>query len=192
MNTKNNQRTRITKMLMKQAFMLLMKEKQTSRITVREICERAEVNRSTFYLHYREPNDILMELEDETISLVREALGRIGAIDGPSPDVSDQLMSFLRYVRHNEDVFRTFLVDNTDPHFRKKLLNVALGIAGTTFRVELAHDRAHIAYLFIVSGSLEVLTDWIRGGFAVPEKNVCRALYALSEGGLRAVCRQED
>ena len=80
MNKKDNQRARLTKMLLKQAYMTLMKEKKTDRITVRDICSRAEVNRSTFYLHYAEPNDLLTEIENEAVSLVTEAITAIGAI----------------------------------------------------------------------------------------------------------------
>ena len=49
MNTKDNQRSRLTKLLMKQAYIHLMHEKSTARITVKDICAGAEVNRSTFY-----------------------------------------------------------------------------------------------------------------------------------------------
>ena len=55
MNTKNNQRTRLSKMLLKNALMDLLKEKgSVEKISVRELCSVAELNRSTFYAHYNE------------------------------------------------------------------------------------------------------------------------------------------
>lgn len=188
MNTKDNQRARLTRMLLKQAYMRLMNEKQTAKISVKDICEKAEVNRSTFYLHYSEPNAILMELEDETIALVKDALFSIGAMESESPDAPDRLLSFLHYVQRNDELFRTFLVENSDPHFRRKLLEVALRMTETSFRVELPPERKGAVYLFIVSGCLEVLTSWIRAGFTLPEQTVCALLYRLSEGALREVC----
>ena len=74
MNKKDNQRSRITKMLMKQAYMALLNEKKTDKISVKDICERSEINRSTFYLHYAEPNDLLIEIEDEAIELIKDYL----------------------------------------------------------------------------------------------------------------------
>ena len=66
MNTKNNQRTRLSKMLLKNALMDALKEKgSVNKISVRDLCERAELNRSTFYAHYSEPKDLLEELEEE-------------------------------------------------------------------------------------------------------------------------------
>lgn len=69
MNTKNNQRTGLSKLLFKNALMDLLKEKgSVAKISVRELCERAELNRSTFYAHYDEPNDLLMEIETELLN----------------------------------------------------------------------------------------------------------------------------
>ena len=64
MNTKNNQRYRDMDIFMKAALTELMKEKDFEKITVRSICERAGVNRGTFYSHYA---DIYAMLEDAEI-----------------------------------------------------------------------------------------------------------------------------
>ena len=46
---------------MDEAFLELLEKKDFAYITVKEICERAGVNRSTFYLHYETVNDLLAE-----------------------------------------------------------------------------------------------------------------------------------
>ena len=46
---------------MDEAFLAMLEEKDFAYITVKEICERAGVNRSTFYLHYETVNDLLTE-----------------------------------------------------------------------------------------------------------------------------------
>ena len=46
---------------MDEAFLALLEEKDFAYITVKEICERAGTNRSTFYLHYETVNDLLAE-----------------------------------------------------------------------------------------------------------------------------------
>ena len=50
-----------TACLMNEALLLLLEKKDYSFITVKEICEKAGVNRSTFYLHYETMNDLLSE-----------------------------------------------------------------------------------------------------------------------------------
>ena len=50
-----------TALLMDQALLLLLEKKEYDFITVKEICEKAGVNRSTFYLHYETIDDLLAE-----------------------------------------------------------------------------------------------------------------------------------
>ena len=50
-----------TACLMDEALILLLEKKEYSFITVKEVCEKAGVNRSTFYLHYETMNDLLSE-----------------------------------------------------------------------------------------------------------------------------------
>lgn len=192
MNKKDNQRSRLTRMLMKQAYLELMRGKPASKITVKDICESAEVNRSTFYLHYAEPNDILTELEDESISRISEALSAIGASDTGSQDARNYLLSFLRYIRQNDEMFRALLVENSDPHFRRKLQAVALNMAVNAFQVELPEACKTGAYLYIVSGSIELLSAWVGNQYEIPENVMCDMLYCLCEGSLSAVCSRQS
>ena len=50
-----------TAILMDEALLLLLEKKEFEFITVKEICEKAGVNRSTFYLHYENVGDLLRE-----------------------------------------------------------------------------------------------------------------------------------
>lgn len=88
-----------------------------------------------------EPNDLLTEIEDEAIALIREALSAIGGIDKPSQTVTDYLLLIIRHIKNHEALFRTLLVENSDPHFRRKLRAVALEMMESSFRVELDRDK---------------------------------------------------
>ena len=50
-----------TALLMDEAILYLLHEKKFEYITITEICKKAGVNRSTFYLHYDNTNDLLSE-----------------------------------------------------------------------------------------------------------------------------------
>lgn len=53
-----------TSRLMNQALLKLLEEKEFEYITIKELCQKAGVNRSTFYLHYENMNDLLVESLD--------------------------------------------------------------------------------------------------------------------------------
>ncbi len=60
-----DRRVKKTKKQLRQALMDLMTEKPSKSISVRELAERADINRGTFYIHYQDVNDLLQRLEDE-------------------------------------------------------------------------------------------------------------------------------
>ena len=59
MNTKNNQRFKDTEIRMQSVMLELMKYMEFEKITVKKICEKAQVNHSTFYAHFIDINDML-------------------------------------------------------------------------------------------------------------------------------------
>ena len=70
--TKNNRRVRFTRSALREALIDLILEKPLVSITVKDICARADINRSTFYLHFKDVTDILRTTEDEIIEHMRE------------------------------------------------------------------------------------------------------------------------
>ncbi len=75
---KLDRRTRYTRQVIRETLLELMEEKPFSRVTVTEICKRAEINRGTFYLHYLDLNDvlddILTEMLDDTTCAIDHVL----------------------------------------------------------------------------------------------------------------------
>jgi AcrR family transcriptional regulator len=61
-------------MRIREAFFQCLREKPVSRITVKELCDIAEINRATFYTHYRDPFDLLEKLEEETLAGLRRMI----------------------------------------------------------------------------------------------------------------------
>lgn len=105
-----------TALLMDEALIRLLEVKDYEYITVKEICEKAGVNRSTFYLHYETVNDLLSEcLEnikkrflDSFAKKPNDFIGSIGTV--PLDDLvlisSDYLRPYLTFFKENQSLFR--------------------------------------------------------------------------------------
>lgn len=63
MNIKNNQRFKDIEIRMQSVMLDLMKYTEFEKITVKKLCEKAEVNRSTFYAHFEDIYDMLDKME---------------------------------------------------------------------------------------------------------------------------------
>lgn len=183
MNTKNNQRTRLSKILMKNALMDILKEKgDIHKISVRELCEKAELNRSTFYAHYNEPNDLLKELENEIIESTEEHLKKIG--EENDVGAHKYILSFLKYIKDNDNVFRTLLIDVTDPNFRSRFMQQT--IVQFVENLDIAFDEKieQYIYSYILNGSTGILIQWIRSDYSADENTICDLLFSINHSAL--------
>ena len=102
---------------MDEAFLALIEKKDFAYITVKEICEHAGVNRSTFYLHYETVADLLAESAQYVIDQfvrsmpydTKEFLEKLG--DRPLDELflitPEYLMPYLTYIKEHRRIFRT-------------------------------------------------------------------------------------
>ena len=186
MNKKDNQRTRLSKMLLKNAMLTLLKEKRTvNKITVRELCTAAELNRSTFYAHYNEPKDLLDEITAQLLGDIAAYLKEIG--EGNDTDAYKAVAKFLKYIRQNDMEFRTLLVDSTDTDFKNQFMQVSVNEIIRSFDISLAADEEQYVYSYILNGSTNVIMQWIRSGYSVEESKLVELLFRMNKKLLEGV-----
>lgn len=183
MNTKNNQRTRLSKLLFKNALMDLLKEKgSVAKISVRELCDRAELNRSTFYAHYNEPNDLLMEIETELLDATEEHLKKIG--EENDAGAHKYILSFLQYIKQNDKQFRTLLIDSADPEFRSRFMQQSIIQFVENLRIELPKELEQYILSYILNGSTGIIIQWIRSDYVVNENEIVNLLFLINQSAL--------
>lgn len=183
MNTKNNQRTRLSKMLLKNALMDALKEKgSVNKVSVRELCERAELNRSTFYAHYSEPKDLLDELEEEILQSTKEHLEKIGAENDLG--AHKYISSFLKYIKDNDKQFRTLLIDSADPDFRSRFMQQTIAQFIENLDISFSPEIEQYIYSYILNGSTGILIQWIRTDYECDENTICNLLFSINDSAL--------
>ena len=74
MQKKTDRRVRKTKNQLRMGLARLMKEKSIGEITVRELVDEVDINRSTFYLHYSDIPSLLREIEDGMMDEMERAI----------------------------------------------------------------------------------------------------------------------
>ena len=113
MNVKgdNNRSVRETRAKIQSVFLDLMKKKPYHKISIREIAEAANINRSTFYLHYEDIYDLLDKIEDEINDELADAVRQIkreGYVQGKHP----QHTEVFRVLNKNADKARILMSEN--------------------------------------------------------------------------------
>ena len=72
MTKKTDRRIRKTKAQLRQGLAELLQEKSLKEITVKELTDKVDINRSTFYLHYSDIYDMMEKIENELIEEIEE------------------------------------------------------------------------------------------------------------------------
>ena len=122
MEKKQDARVRYTKMMIRSSFIELLREKPVAKISVTELCERAGINRATFYAHYADPSDLLRSIEDEILNDLSRWLGpAIAAPDGA--DLAGMLTPIIEYIGENADVCSVLLSSSGDAGFQAKVVD---------------------------------------------------------------------
>jgi AcrR family transcriptional regulator len=112
-------RVRRTRKLLHQALLELAIEKGFGDLTVRDITERAMINRSTFYRHYLDKYDLLREYIEEVYARV-PAPNESSLVDMPKQPADEApawLVSILKHVHEHADFYRGLLGTKGDPAF---------------------------------------------------------------------------
>lgn len=118
-------RVRRTRKMLQDALIGLTIEKGFTGVTVREIAERAMVNRATFYRHYQDKYDLLDQYMDEIyrLTFADEEASFLQESISPTDQPPAGLVQMLKHVERLADFFRVMLGRDGDPTFARKVQN---------------------------------------------------------------------
>ena len=161
-NKKVDQRVRLTQNLLKNALVQLMHEQHISKISIRAICEVADINRSTFYVHYSNQYDLLHKIEQEVLDNLNKHLSN-QALDENHPISVQVLTKVLDYVKDNVELFKALLSENCDFTFQKNLIELAQVISAQQNQAFDEKTQEYIK-LFGFTGIISMLQKWLHDG----------------------------
>jgi len=151
---KEDHRIRLTRLLLKETIIELLREFHISKITVKMLCERANISRSTFYTHYDNPFDLLNQLESEIYQVLQE-------IFSSQETLQTITKNLLDYVVKNKNIFQVLLSKNGSAQFMEKMMKLAQEIREENCdRPTNSQLRIYI-HRFTVTGTISVLQLWL-------------------------------
>lgn len=168
---KQDRRLLRTRRRIREAFLSLLEEKD--RITVKELAERADIDRKTFYLHYTSTADVMEEIQDELLCHVTELLSEYDpATPGDSAAVIFRQLN--EFVEANSSLYRRLLSADRYSFFYHKLQNAlqAVIVANWQQRPGLRLDAMQLELYarFIAAGLMSIYVSWLENPRYTPEE----------------------
>ena len=162
-----------TALRMDEALIALLEEKDLEYITVKEICQQAGVNRSTFYLHY----ESIADLVNEAVEMINrrflsyfpqqraEVLDNMGSREKADLVLvtREYLLPYLHFIQDNKKVYRAAFRNpvsmQADTRYRE-LKQYILQPILERFEIPNSHHPYYIAYY--VEGIIAIVKEWLR------------------------------
>lgn len=182
---KPNQRIALTKTLIYNAFVPLLKEKSIHRISIRELCENAGINRTTFYNHYGSQYDVLSEMSGQFLNEIAKAIEKADVQDRIS--VHSRVTLVLQFMLDNLELSALLINNNIDETFAQRLFSLPIIEDMLNAALEKITDEQEKAatITFAIHGSYKVLQEWLNSSNRTSPEEETELILGLA----RKVCR---
>lgn len=161
-----DRRIRKTRRILRECLTSLLKEKKIQEITVREISDLADINRGTFYLHYRDVFDLMDQIETELLDELEEVLSKYRPGDFLSKP-SGIFKEVYTLVKENADIVAILIGENGDLNFVNRLNSIVREkcLKDWMELYRTANPASFNAYYaFIVAGCIGIVQYWLGDG----------------------------
>lgn len=167
-----NRRVQMTKHFIKEAFIDLMENAPINKITVKEICQRADVNRSTFYAHYGDQYELFYEIQEDIINITPQV-----SLYNKEP-ISSNLESFFKFIEKNKRIYKILFANSTGTKFRNRVINKIFNRDGESLEWISAEmnlsEKMDFKMLIYAFGGMGMIEKWIFGEIDESAENLAK------------------
>jgi len=177
-----HRKIRYTRMVIRDALMELMKTKSILTISIKDICELADISRSTFYAHYRDQYDLLRQIEEETLAYFENMLEKYR--DKHSRKETYQMVEeMLTYIANNGNSIQVLLSENGDLSFQKKMFqhftNHSLIDKYISGAQKDSETKTYYS-IFLIHGAIGFVQHWLKDNHSMPVPKLAKMLLSLA------------
>lgn len=170
-----NQRIRLSKTLLKDALIQLLQEKPIGKITIFELCGRAQINRTTFYKYYGSQYDLLDDIERDLFTeLDRNLLSNC-------QDEFQNLKKVMEYLLEEQEKCTVLINTVPDQEFSEKLFNLPAIHALIKDRIPPGYTQAQREYIriFVCQGGYAIIRKWLNDENREPPEEIAEVISSL-------------
>ena len=187
MQNKKDRRIRKTQIQLKDGLTKLLKEKSIKEITVKELVNEVDINRSTFYLHYNDIYDMLEKIESELLTELINVTEKHKDEYKRNPDPS-YLVDIFRILSKNINLVSALLGPNGDISFVNKIKHmISDKIIENIDTLSSKHSELDIefAFSFYLNGCTGLVEHWIETGAKNSPEHMAILCFNLINNGIK-------
>lgn len=160
-----NRNVRKSKKAIQKAFAELLSEKKDiNKITVKEIVERADISKSTFYSHYEDIYSVSEEFEDEITSLLNSLLEDY--LKSHTLDYPTYIKKLIELLKRNEDLYKKIFLSDLPLRFISNLKDKCNEVISKDVHINflsIDKNKRKAEIDFITNGTIHLFVDYFKG-----------------------------
>ncbi len=180
---KENRRVLLTKRLLKEALLRLLETKSIEKINVSELCREADINRATFYHHFTDPHDVLVEVEQGIVDEIEQ----FSNLKNGEVSSEEFFQRFCVYLDQNASLLRVLIRYNAEEDLAAVIseLNRYIIQEKEHLGALAALDEEGIGYVstFYGCGVYSLLRRWIMTENRMPPEEIAALLCRILRAG---------
>lgn len=181
MATKEYSCVKRTKKAFETSFTELAKENPFNKITVKMICEKAELSRNAFYFHYKDINELLVSIEEDVITEITELLQTLEKVDFPE-NVYVSIESLINIFDERRDTVLMLFDKSYSVSFTTKVSKVYSEFNFRYFCRYHNNDKKikyDFFYMFLSSGFYGIIRHWLENPDLMTKEELVQLTYIL-------------
>ncbi len=177
-------RTVKTVKAIREAFIEMIIKNNKVYIPIKEIAEKANINRKTFYLHFECIEDLYKDLEDSTEALFTEILEKNGFFLGGF-DLNILLNSLLELINTNYPLYKKLLIEDNYKFLFRNLKDRVKKQFFENAELENALQN-EMFFEYTTTGLMKLFRVWVNNKDKMSEEEVVKTAYSIINYGLNA------
>lgn len=190
MEKKVDRRVIKTRRQLKKGLAALMKEKSVNQITVKELVEEVDINRSTFYLHFKDIQDLLREIEENMEAQIKRAIEEHPIVSG-NENAFYFIEDMFRLLDEEREISKALIGPNGDMGFIHRIERIIKENSRGTLEKMFPGKKEDLKYFyaFCLSGCLGLVKVWLNEGEEKSPEEMAQMTFNMIANAKDAFCQ---
>ena len=187
MAERTDRRVRKTKAALRHGLAVLTQKKSIKEITVKELVEEVDINRSTFYLHYADIYSMVSELERELLTEFKHAIDLY-----PPTSSEEEMCRFFEHIYNilsdNREICIALVSENGDISFIRQVEDFVAERIKKIFESGMVKNVYDVRYVFdfCISGGMGLFKHWLTDENALEPAHMAKITTDMVVGTLKS------
>ena len=182
-----DRRVKRTKKALRECLFSLLEQKSLKEISVKELTEAADVNRSTFYFYYKDINDMMMQIQQEIYTVFEAEVIAPDSAFNTVEDFTGYIVRFLFFCKENETICKFVIGNDPDNHLTRLIRASLLEHIPDSKKVFPPDDPKCYLTCIAMTGVWETVIQWMYDGMKISPNDMAVFLANVYFYGSRFV-----